>query len=71
MSVAIDVLIGAGATRTSFWVNLGWAAVLLPALMIGTRLGGIRGTAVAHAVVGLVVALPLAWYGFQNFRQPA
>jgi O-antigen/teichoic acid export membrane protein len=58
--VALDILTGAGKTRYSLWVNIGWAIVLLPALVIGTHADGIRGTALAHAVVGLVVALPLA-----------
>jgi O-antigen/teichoic acid export membrane protein len=58
--VALDILTGAGATRASFWVNLGWAVVLLPALWIGTHLDGIRGTAIAHAIVGTCVAIPLA-----------
>src|SRR5262249_5960089 len=31
-----------------------------PALVIGTQVGGIRGTAMAHALIGVFVALPLA-----------
>jgi PST family polysaccharide transporter len=33
---------------------------LVPALLIGTRLDGIRGAAIAHAVVTVLVAIPLA-----------
>lgn len=58
--LALDILTGAGATRSSLWVNVGWAVALIPALVVGTHLGGIRGTAIAHAVVALFVALPLA-----------
>jgi Polysaccharide biosynthesis C-terminal domain len=58
--VALDILTGAGATRASLWVNLGWCLVLIPALLIGTHISGIRGTAMAHALVGVFVALPLA-----------
>jgi O-antigen/teichoic acid export membrane protein len=58
--VALDILTGAGAPRASLWVNLGWAIVLIPALLIGTHVNGIRGTAMAHALVGVFVALPLA-----------
>jgi PST family polysaccharide transporter len=58
--LVIDVLTGAGATRAAFWVNLGWAIALVPALLIGTRIDGIRGAAIAHAVVATLVALPLA-----------
>ena len=59
-SFALDSLAGAGISRSSLWVNLGWTAALVPALIIGTTLGGMRGTAIAHAFVSLVVALPLA-----------
>jgi O-antigen/teichoic acid export membrane protein len=59
--LALDVLTGAGATRATLWFNLGWAVALVPALIIGTRDGGVRGTAIAHALVALCVALPLAF----------
>jgi PST family polysaccharide transporter len=58
--LAVDVLTSAGATRATLWLNLGWAAALVPALVIGIRLDGIRGAAIAHALVGLLVAVPLA-----------
>jgi O-antigen/teichoic acid export membrane protein len=60
VSFTLDILMGAGATRSTLWVNLGWAVAVIPALMIGTRLDGIRGAAIGHAVVGTLVALPLA-----------
>jgi O-antigen/teichoic acid export membrane protein len=56
---AIDILTSVGATRAALWINIGWAIVLIPALAWGTSLDGIRGTAIAHAIVGLLVALPL------------
>jgi PST family polysaccharide transporter len=65
-SLVLDILAGAGATRASLWVNLIWAAALIPALLIGTSLGGIRGTAVAHAIVGLVIALPAAAFALHR-----
>ena len=37
-----------------------WAVALVPALWIGTHLDGIRGAAVAHGVVAVCVAIPLA-----------
>jgi PST family polysaccharide transporter len=58
--LALDILAGAGATRAALWLNLGWAIVLVPALVIGTQMDGIRGTAIAHALVATLVALPLA-----------
>jgi PST family polysaccharide transporter len=57
--LAMDALMGAGATRAALWVQLGWAVALVPALWVGTHLDGIRGAAIAHAAVGLVVAVPL------------
>ena len=33
---------------------------LVPALYLGTRLDGIRGAAIAHAIVTVLVAIPLA-----------
>jgi PST family polysaccharide transporter len=58
--LAVDILAGAGATRTALWLNLGWAVALVPALVAGTHLDGVRGAAVAHAIVAVLVALPLA-----------
>ncbi len=59
--LALDILTGAGATRATLWFNLGWAVALVPALIIGTRAEGARGAAIAHALVALLVALPLAF----------
>lgn len=59
-SLAFDILTSAGATRSTVWLNLGWAVALVPALVIGTDLDGIRGASIAHAVVAMVVAIPLA-----------
>ena len=59
-SIAFDILTSLGATRSTVWLNLGWCVALVPALMVGTRLDGIRGAAIAHAVVTVLVAIPLA-----------
>ncbi len=58
-SFAMDILMGAGATRSTLWVNLGWAVAVIPALIFATSRDGIRGAAIAHAVVGLLVAVPV------------
>ncbi|NUW44923.1 oligosaccharide flippase family protein [Nonomuraea rhodomycinica] len=60
--LAVDILTGLGATRTTVWLNLVWAAALLPALVAGAHLGGIRGAAVAHALVAALVAVPFALF---------
>jgi PST family polysaccharide transporter len=59
-SLAFDILTGLGSTRYTVWLNAGWAVALVPALWIGAHLDGIRGAAVAHAIVAAFVALPLA-----------
>ncbi|GIH69063.1 oligosaccharide flippase family protein [Sphaerimonospora thailandensis] len=62
VSFAFDILTSVGATKWTVWVNLGWAVALVAALLAGTRMDGIRGTAIGHAVVAVLVALPLtAW----------
>jgi PST family polysaccharide transporter len=58
--LAMDVLMGVGATRWTLWLNLGWALALIPVLWFATRLDGIRGAAIAQVAVGIVVAIPLA-----------
>jgi O-antigen/teichoic acid export membrane protein len=59
-SLAIDIVTSLGFTTSTVWLTAGWAVALVPALWIGTHLDGIRGTAIAHAVVAVFVALPLA-----------
>jgi O-antigen/teichoic acid export membrane protein len=59
-SLAFDILTALGSTRYTVWLNAGWAVALVPALWIGSHLDGIRGAAIAHAIVAAVVALPLA-----------
>ena len=59
-SLAFDILTSLGATRSSLLLNLAWAVVLIPVLVVGTRLDGIRGAAIGHALVALLVAVPLA-----------
>jgi PST family polysaccharide transporter len=63
---AADILIGAGATRATMWVNLGWAVTLVPALWFGTHRGGAAGAAVAHVVIAIVVALPLTGFALHR-----
>ncbi|MBX6382550.1 MAG: oligosaccharide flippase family protein, partial [Microbispora sp.] len=65
-SLAFDILTSVGATRATVWLNAGWAAALVAALLAGVELDGIRGAAIAHAVVGLFVALPLAAWALRR-----
>jgi O-antigen/teichoic acid export membrane protein len=59
-SFALDILNGQGATRSTVWMNLGYGAVMVPAVIIGTLLDGIRGAAIGQAGAAVLVALPLA-----------
>jgi PST family polysaccharide transporter len=68
--LALDILVGSGATRAALWLNLGWVTALVPALVIGTRTDGIRGTAVAHALVATFVAAPLALAALRRLGVP-
>jgi PST family polysaccharide transporter len=66
--LAMDVLMGAGATRATLWLNLGWAVALLPTLWWASHLDGIRGAAIAQTGVGFLVAIPLAAIGLHRAR---
>jgi PST family polysaccharide transporter len=57
--LATDVLMGAGATRATLWVNLGWAVALIPTLWWATKADGIEGAAYAQSGIALFVAVPL------------
>jgi PST family polysaccharide transporter len=63
---AADILIGAGATRATLWINLCWALTLVPALVLGAHWGGAVGTAVAHVIIGLAIALPLTGFALHR-----
>jgi O-antigen/teichoic acid export membrane protein len=65
-SLAFDILTSSGFTRATVWLTAGWAVALVPALWIGTHLDGIRGTAIAHGVVAVFVALPLAVFALRH-----
>ncbi|WP_113705297.1 oligosaccharide flippase family protein, partial [Nonomuraea lactucae] len=62
LSLALDILTGQGDTRATVWMNVGYGAVLVPALIVGTQWQGIRGAAIGQAVACLLAALPLAAY---------
>jgi PST family polysaccharide transporter len=54
-----DYLAGLGRARTALALQICWLAALLPALVVGAHLDGIRGAAIAHVVVVVVVTVPL------------
>jgi PST family polysaccharide transporter len=54
-----DLLIGTGRSTTTLWLKGVWLVVLVPALIVGAHVDSIRGVAIAHLLVGVLVALPL------------
>jgi O-antigen/teichoic acid export membrane protein len=64
--LAVDALMGAGATKATLWLNVGWAGVLIPALWWATTVDGIRGAAIAQTGVGILVAIPLAGWALRR-----
>lgn len=52
-------LIARGSTRPVLGVQIAWLVALVPALVVGARLGGSAGVGWAHVVVAAVVVLPL------------
>jgi len=58
--LAYDYFVVLARTRVVFTVQLGWLLALIPALIVGARLGGIAGVGAAEAAVAGGVILP--WY---------
>jgi PST family polysaccharide transporter len=59
-ALVFDVQTGLGNTQVPVRLNVIWLVAVLPALWFGTNYDGIRGAAIGHAVVALVVAIPVA-----------
>ena len=55
VEVTYDFLAGSGRTRSTVWLHAIWLVALVPALTMGARLDGIRGVAIGHAVVAVLV----------------
>ena len=56
--LAYDFLVALDRSRAALGVQAAWLAASVPAMVVGVRLDGIRGVAMAHAAVCLGVALP-------------
>ncbi|MFC4058787.1 oligosaccharide flippase family protein [Planomonospora corallina] len=67
---ALDVLTGQGNTRAGMWMNVGHGVLLIPMLIAGTRLDGIRGAAIGQALAGVLVALPIAAFMLRRCGVP-
>jgi O-antigen/teichoic acid export membrane protein len=56
---ATELLVAQGRTRLPAVANLCWLAALLPALIVGARIAGIDGAAIAQVLAGCIVAIPV------------
>ncbi|MPY92771.1 MAG: oligosaccharide flippase family protein [Acidimicrobiia bacterium] len=57
--LVVDVLLSQGRSGAIVRLQVLWLLAAVPALIAGAQLGGLTGVAAAHALVGLVLALPL------------
>jgi PST family polysaccharide transporter len=64
--LASDVLVAVGRGKTTLVVQATWIAVLVPGLVVGTRIGGIKGTGVAHIVVAVVIVGPVVLHALAS-----
>ncbi len=58
--LSYDYFVVLGRSRVVFTVQLAWLAALVPALIVGARMDGIRGASIAGVAVAMCVVLP--WY---------
>lgn len=58
-SMCDHILLASGKTTTLFVLQLSKLMTLVPALLIGLKLGGLIGVAIAHIIFLVVIALPV------------
>ncbi|MFE6965604.1 oligosaccharide flippase family protein [Agromyces sp. NPDC057679] len=58
VELAYDYLSAVGRTVGTVWLHAVWLVALVPALWLGAEVLGIRGVAVAHALVVVAVVVP-------------
>jgi PST family polysaccharide transporter len=58
LDLSYDYLIAVGRTRAVMWLQGLWLIALVPILVVGANLGGLRGAAAAHLVVAGVLMVP-------------
>lgn len=60
LELVYDYLVAVGRGRANLWLQGLWLVCLVPALVLGARLDGIRGVAAGHALVVVVAVIPAA-----------
>jgi O-antigen/teichoic acid export membrane protein len=68
MFVGYDLLVALGGSRRLVGLQALWLVALVPALVLGTRLDGIRGTATAHVLVSGLLVLPAFWLVLRRYE---
>jgi O-antigen/teichoic acid export membrane protein len=58
LELAYDYLVAVGRTRVNLLLQALWVSLLVPALYVGARVDGIRGVALAHALVAVSIVVP-------------
>jgi O-antigen/teichoic acid export membrane protein len=58
LNLCYDLLVATGRSRVTMVLQGLWVAALIPALTAGARLGGLRGVAIGHALVVVVLVIP-------------
>ncbi|MGX7824066.1 oligosaccharide flippase family protein [Actinokineospora sp. 24-640] len=56
--IGYDLLVALDGNRSLVWLQALWLGTVLPALVVGTRVDGIRGAAVAQVAVAVLIVLP-------------
>jgi O-antigen/teichoic acid export membrane protein len=59
VGLSYDAIVATGRARASLWLQAAWLVVLIPAIIAGTHLAGITGTAIAQLVVGVAFVAPI------------
>src|ERR1700694_1060337 len=63
-NLAFDALIAVGKARATVWLQCGWLVILIPTLLAGAHIDGIRGVAIGQILVGVSVVIPLYLVSF-------
>lgn len=58
LNLCYDLFVAIGRSRTVLWLQGLWVGALIPAMILGTGFGGIRGAAIAHVAVAFLIVAP-------------
>ncbi|MDH2414819.1 oligosaccharide flippase family protein [Nocardioides sp. CER19] len=59
ISLLSNLLVGRGRTARALVIQVAWILTLVPAMLVGSHLTGLRGVAWAHVAVLVAIVLPL------------